>query len=147
MSFARRTPPRARGEEINLAGTVNLDIPPGQITVQTGYCTMSSDVTLFAVAPHMHVLGTHARIAAENADGGESVLFDGPYDFNEQSYHLIPPLALAKGDQVRVDCTYHNTRSDTVTFGESTLSEMCFAGIYRYPADGSSLICVDPPAR
>jgi hypothetical protein len=127
-----------------LAGTVALDIPPGETTVHTGYCTMSSDVTLFAVSPHMHVLGVHARIAAESAVNGETLLFDGPYDFNEQSYHLIPPLALDKGDRVRVDCTHHNTTSKDVTFGESTTSEMCFAGIYRYPADGSQFICVDP---
>jgi hypothetical protein len=129
-----------------LAGTVSLNLPPGQTTVSTGYCTMSSDVTLFAVAPHMHKLGIYARVAAESAARGETMLFDGPYDFNEQSYHLIPLLALDKGDRVRVECTHRNTTSETVTFGESTLSEMCFAGIYRYPADGSSFACIDPPA-
>jgi len=129
-----------------LAGTIALDIPPGQTTVSTGYCTMSSAVTLFAVAPHMHKLGIYARVAAESASQGESVLFDGPYDFNEQSYHLIPPVQLDKGDRVRVDCTHHNTTNADVTFGESTLSEMCFAGLYRYPADGSPFACIDPPA-
>jgi hypothetical protein len=130
-----------------LAGTVSLNLPPGQTTVSTGYCTMSNDFTLFAVAPHMHKLGIYAHVAAESATAGETVLFDGPYDFNEQSYHLIPPLALAKGDRVRVDCTHRNTTTETVTFGESTLSEMCFAGIYRYPAVGSSYACIDPPAN
>ncbi len=129
-----------------LAGTVSLDLPPGQTTVSTGYCTMSSDVTLFAVAPHMHKLGIYARVAAESAARGETMLFDGPYDFNEQSYHLITPLALDKGDRVRVECTHRNTTSETVSFGESTLSEMCFAGIYRFPADGSPFACIDPPA-
>lgn len=129
-----------------LAGTVSLDLPPGQTTVSTGYCTMSSDVTLFAVAPHMHKLGIYARVAAESAARGETMLFDGPYDFNEQSYHLITPLSLDKGDRVKVECTHRNTTSETVTFGESTLSEMCFAGIYRYPADGSPFACIDPPA-
>ncbi len=129
-----------------LAGTIALDIPPGQTTVHTGYCTMSSAVTLFAVAPHMHMLGIHARVAAESAAAGESMLFDGPYDFNEQSYHLIAPVPLDKGDRVRVECTHRNTTGNDVTFGESTLSEMCFAGLYRYPADGSPFICVDPPA-
>lgn len=64
-----------------------------------------------------------------------------------QSYHLIPPLALNKGDRVRVDCIHRNTTTETVTFGESTLSEMCFAGIYGYPAVGSSLACIDPPSN
>ena len=46
----------------------------------------------------------------------EEGLFDGPYDFNEKSYHLITPLALDKGDRVRVECTHRNTTSETVTF-------------------------------
>jgi hypothetical protein len=34
-----------------------------------------------------------------------------------------------------------------VRFGESTLEEMCFAGVYRYPGDGKFFICFDrPPA-
>lgn len=129
-----------------LAGTIALDLPPGQTTTSTGYCTMSSNVTVFAVAPHMHTLGIHEKVVAAPASGPEVTLVDAPYDFNEQSYHLIDPIKLAKGDRVRVECTHHNTTDKTVVFGESTLSEMCFAGIYRYPADGSLFICVDPPA-
>jgi hypothetical protein len=129
-----------------LAGTIALDIPPAETTTSTGYCTMSSDVTLFAVAPHMHQLGIYEKVVAEPASGAEVVLLDAPYDFNEQSYRLIEPLKLAKGDRVRVECTHRNTTDKTVVFGESTLSEMCFAGLYRFPADGSIFICVDPPA-
>lgn len=129
-----------------LAGTIALNLPPGETTVSTGYCTMSNDVTLFAVSPHMHKLGIYARVAAESAARGETMLFDGPYDFDEQSYHLINPLRLDKGDRVRVECTHRNTTNDTVKFGESTLSEMCFSGLYRYPADGSPFACIDPPA-
>jgi hypothetical protein len=125
-----------------LAGTISLNIPPGQTTLHIGHCTMSNDVTLFAVAPHMHKLGIHEKVVAEPASANEVVLLDAPYDFNQQSYQLIPALNLAKGDRVRVECTHHNTTNQTVTFGQSTLSEMCFAGIYRYPADGSSFTCV-----
>lgn len=128
-----------------LAGTIQIDLPPGETKTTTGYCTMSSDVTLFAVAPHMHQLGIHEKVVAEPAKGSETVLLDADYDFNEQSYGLIDPLKLAKGDRVRVECTHRNTTAKTVTFGESSLSEMCFTGLYRYPADGSLFVCVDPP--
>lgn len=127
-----------------LAGTITLTLPPGQTTTSIGYCTMSSDVTLFAVAPHMHKLGIYEKVVAQRASGGDVVLLDAPYDFNEQSYRLITPVDLAKGDRVRVECTHQNTTDKTVTFGQSTNSEMCFAGIYRYPADGSRFVCVDP---
>jgi hypothetical protein len=125
-----------------LAGTVRVDLPPLQTTSTTGYCTMSTDATIFAVTPHMHTLGAYAKIVAERAVGGEAVLYDGPYDFNEQRYYSIEPVAVQKGDRVRIDCTHNNTTPARVTFGESTLEEMCFAGIYRYPSDGSPFMCI-----
>jgi hypothetical protein len=129
-----------------LAGTIAINIPPQQTATTTGWCTMSSKVTLFAVAPHMHQLGVYEKVTAESSSQGEVPLFDGPYNFDDQSYHLIEPLDLAKGDRVRVECTHKNTTNLPVGFGESTLSEMCFAGMYRYPADGSPFICVDRPS-
>jgi Copper type II ascorbate-dependent monooxygenase, C-terminal domain len=125
-----------------LAGTLGVDLPPLQTTPTTGYCTMSADATIFAVTPHMHKLGVYAKIVAERAVGGEAVLYDGPYDFEQQKYHPIEPVAVQKGDRVRVECKHNNTTAERVTFGESTLEEMCFAGIYRYPADGSHFMCI-----
>jgi hypothetical protein len=126
-----------------LAGTVNLDIPPGETTVSTGYCTMPADATVVAVAPHMHQLGIHEKVTAETSAQGDVVIHDAPYSFDNQSFHLIDPLPMAKGDKLRVDCTHMNTTTHEVTFGESSLSEMCFAGIYRYPAVGGFFICDD----
>jgi hypothetical protein len=126
-----------------LAGTVALDIPAGKTTVNIGYCTMSSDVTIVAVAPHMHQIGIYEKVVAESSADGDVVIHDQPYDFNEQSFHLIEPLKLAKGDRIRVECTHKNTTDHDIRFGDSSNAEMCFAGIYRYPADGAPLICVD----
>jgi hypothetical protein len=125
-----------------LAGTTRLDLPPAQTTTTTGYCTMSTDANIFAVSPHMHVLGVYEKIVAERAVGGEAVLYDGPYDFEEQKYYAFEPVKVQKGDRVRVECTHNNTTAQRVTFGESTLQEMCFAGLYRYPADGSPFTCI-----
>jgi hypothetical protein len=129
---------RAEG---TMAGTLALNIPPGATTTHTGYCTLTKDSTLFAVAPHMHQLGVHEKVVAETRQFGEVTLFDGPYNFHDQSYKLIQPLQMAAGDRVRVECTHRNTTTRTVTFGESSLSEMCFAGMYRYPHAGTALAC------
>jgi hypothetical protein len=126
-----------------LAGTVAIKIPPNETTVTTGHCTMSQDFTIFAVAPHMHQLGIYERVFAEPAGKDPISIHDEPYTFDEQSYKLIEPVALAKGDKVRVECTHQNTTNKMVTFGESSFAEMCFAGLYRIPAVGSPLICVD----
>ena len=126
-----------------LAGTLGLSIPAGETTQHTGYCTMSGDVTILAVAPHMHQLGVHEKIVAESASLGEVVLHDEPYSFEEQSYELIEPLELLEGERVRVECTHHNTTAADVFFGDSSLQEMCFGGLYRYPALGGYFICAD----
>jgi len=125
-----------------LAGTTSISLPPGQSTKSTGYCTMSTDATIFAVSPHMHLLGTYEKIVAERATLGEAVLFDGPYNFEEQRYFSVDAVEVKKGDRVRVECTHNNTTAAKVTFGESTLQEMCFAGLYRYPADNSGFMCI-----
>jgi hypothetical protein len=125
-----------------LAGTININLPPAQTTTSTGYCTMSIDSTIFAVSQHMHLLGTYEKIVAERAVGGEKLLYEGPYDFNEQRYFSVDPVEVKKGDRIRVECTHNNTTAARVSFGESTLSEMCFSGLYRYPSDGSPFMCV-----
>jgi hypothetical protein len=126
------------------AGTFDLDLPPGESTA-TGTCTLPSDTTLFAVFPHMHQLGTHLAITAL-PEGGEPIsLHDAPYSFDAQlNYRLDPPLALAAGDQVRVDCTYVNTTGVPVHFGDSSDAEMCIGVLYRYPAvGGGEQFCID----
>jgi hypothetical protein len=37
---------------------------------------------------------------------------------------------------VKTECTYDNTTNKTLTFGESSDTEMCFSVLFRYPALG-----------
>jgi hypothetical protein len=46
------------------------------------------------------------------------------------------------GDKVTVDCTYQNGTDQPAAFGESTLAEMCFAGLYQYPAGSTGFVCI-----
>ena len=120
------------GENI---ATVKLDlnIPPLQVTSQGGSTTMAADTTIFAVLPHMHQLGIHAKVVAESSIDGERVLHDAPYDFDAQLYYAIDPVRMAAGDKVRYECTWRNTTDRTVHFGDSSLDEMCAIGLYRFP--------------
>ncbi len=125
-----------------LAGTLNLNIPPMQESTQTGSCVMSRDVSVFAVTPHMHQLGIHMKVTAHSSIEGDVVLHDGPYDFEEQLTHLLDDeVQMARGDDVQVECTYRNTTTRSVSFGDSSLQEMCFAGLFRYPATGEFFVC------
>jgi hypothetical protein len=126
-----------------LAGTTNLSIPVGGPTVQSGKCTLKHDVTLFAVSPHMHQLGTYFKAVAHSSMMGDVVLSDAAYSFESQIVTLLPQqIPMKMGDTISVDCTYQNTTLKPVKFGESSLAEMCFAGIYQYPAGTGSFVCV-----
>ena len=50
------------------------------------------------------------------------------------------------GDEIRVTCDFVNNTGSLVTFGDSSDKEMCFAGLYRYPAANAGLFqCTDQP--
>jgi hypothetical protein len=125
-----------------LAGPVGFNIPKGEGQVIKGQCTMDRDVTLIAVGPHMHQIGVHLKAVADSSVVGETVLFDGPYRFDEQVVHPLEEIPMKKGDVVRVECTYDNDTDRDVPFGDSSLDEMCFAGLSRYP-EGGSFLCTN----
>ena len=135
--------PDARIEEAEavLMGPLAFRIPPGAHTI-TGGCSITNDATLFAVAPHMHQLGTHAAITARRTTG-DVVLHDADYSFDAQLIHPIDPVVpVTLGDVVEIGCTYFNPTSETVEWGESSEDEMCFAGLYRYPRQrGGGVVC------
>lgn len=115
-------------------------------TTVTGGCTIASgrNYNLFALWPHMHQLATHQKISVIRG-GTPTVLHDQSFTFGEQNFfEQTPEVQLTGGDQVRVECTYVNMTGQSVGFGDSSDTEMCFAGMYRYPAQGSNLFeCTD----
>ena len=120
--------------QVVLAGAEGFSIPPRASDHPIeGTCTMTGDTTLFAVMPHMHTHGRFMEVVANGA-GGPRTLHEDFYDFDEQRYTTFDPLMLASGDTVDVSCRFDNTTDSTVTWGDSTLQEMCYALLYRYPA-------------
>jgi hypothetical protein len=120
------------GEE-NPAVTLDLNILPNQDTTTTDYYTVPEDSTLFAVLPHMHQLGIHSKVVAQSSIDGDVTVHDAPYSFDSQLYYPVQAVRMAKGDKVQFACTWRNTTSNTVHFGQSSLDEMCAIGLYRYP--------------
>ena len=116
-----------------------LVVPPGAST-QTGTCTMPAGVTLFAMAPHMHLLGRHMKVSYQGT--AARVLYDQDYTFEGQRYAtMAPALTSAGGDQLTVDCSYMNATGTTVRFGEHTTQEMCYALALIYPAPAMRGTC------
>ncbi|HSD89413.1 MAG TPA: hypothetical protein VLB44_17910 [Kofleriaceae bacterium] len=119
-----------------LPGPRDLQIPPNETTTVTGTCTVNAAQNVFALFPHMHQLGTHLK--TEVVTGGTPrVLTDAPYTFEHQEVLRFEPIALAPGDTINTSCTWNNTTSSMVTYGESTTTEMCYSIMYRYPRQDS----------
>jgi hypothetical protein len=113
----------------------DLVLPPGQNYV-TAAGTLSNPANvparLWGLVPHMHTLGVDVRVQALR--GSESVcLVDIPrWDFDWQRFYFYDqPVALEPGDVFHIECGYSTLgQTQTVTWGEGTLDEMCIAFAY-----------------
>jgi hypothetical protein len=134
---AQESPP-----PVVLTGPLAIEIPPDrQPHTVTGECTATQPYSLFAVWPHTHTFATHQTIEHVRGDSA-SVVQDRDFDFEHQTYYDMNPLAAVQtGDKLRVTCTYTNTSETVITYGDGPAHEMCFAGLYRFPASGSNQYC------
>ena len=124
-------------------GKLTLDVPPGEST-QTQDCRMEADGTFFAVIPHMHFHGTHLKLVVQSSVVGETVVHDEPYhlDATKAYYPLAQEIPVKQGDLVTIYCSYYNETPWTLHWGPAAYeAEMCFAGVYLYPAEGHNSFC------
>lgn len=141
---AQSTPPPTLAEMV-FAGKLAFYIDanpmndPNKVTHITGGCSVNTPYTLFAVWPHMHKLAVHQKVELIRSSAS-TTLHDKEYTFLEQSYYLqSPEVQVQAGDQIKVTCDFVNNTGQRVTFGDSSDKEMCFAGLYRYPAQNAGL--------
>lgn len=110
-------------------------IDPG--LVETFYSTfpIPKDKSLFAIAPHQHLLGASFKIWAVTPTGDTLPLINVPkWDFNWQLlYHYPFMIKLPEGTMVHAEAVYDNTALNPnnpnnppqkVTYGESSEDEM-----------------------
>ncbi len=144
------TPPSMLAEMV-FAGKFLFSVPMNTTDYDVhGGCNVSSPYTLFAVWPHMHQIATRQKLELVHTVGANTtttVLHDGAYSFSEQAYYLkTPVVSVVAGDRIDVTCRYTNSTNSPITFGESSTNEMCFSGLYRYPAANAGLFeCTDRP--
>jgi hypothetical protein len=105
---------------------------------------VGQDLTVQAVAGHMHLLGRSISVTLDPGGPRERTLLDRPvWDFDDQgATPLRRPAPVRAGDMLRVTCTHDATlrsmlpeledeRPRYVTWGEGTSDEMCL-GIVMY---------------
>ena len=107
-------------------GTMNVNLPPMQQSQVISNCSARDQVNLIAAFPHMHMLGRSMRFeVGTSANALTAAFVRDPFDFNDQRMETIA-INLAAGDRTRLTCTYQNPNATAVTYGESTLNEMCY---------------------
>jgi hypothetical protein len=126
--------------EMVFAGTMDFTIEAGMTGEASGGCTFNQPATIMTYWPHMHQIATHQKVTL-TVGGQQMVIHDEPFSFEEQkNYTLDPPIQVQSGDSINVVCSYDNTAGEEdVTFGDSSNTEMCFTGLYRYPKQAFTL--------
>jgi hypothetical protein len=115
--------------------TEGLVIPPSTTSEHTASCVVPSASNLFIMQPHMHYVGSHLKLTHTSSGGAPTVLFDQDYSFDAQVHVAFEPaVALGAGDELTIRCTYDNPHPQEISFGETSGDEMCFAGLWVYPA-------------
>jgi hypothetical protein len=118
-------------------GTESISIPAHGMGTATGRCTpgggSTQDIHLLFASPHMHKLGTHMTTVINRKGGMTEMVVDKPFSFSDQREYEISNV-VHPGDTLTTTCTWMNTGSSTVGFGESTTSEMCYNFVLSYPA-------------
>jgi len=133
-----------------------LAIPAGAERHEvTASLAVPLDITVLAVAPHMHRLGRQMKVTAARPDGVVKPLVWIPdWDFNwQQTYGFRHPLPLPGGSRLNLWAHYDNSPKNRknpnhpprlVTWGPQTTDEMCMVFV-AYTLDSEHLAQVDHP--
>ena len=128
--------------DMQFSGTFLINIPSdNQVHTATGSCKVASDFHVFTLWPHMHQTAVHQKFTVTPAAGSPTSMLDTDYAFTDQKNYPMVDTVLHAGDTLTTTCSYQNNTGSTMTFGESSNNEMCFTGIYRYPAGGNLMAC------
>lgn len=126
--------------EVIFAGTVDFTIAPHEDASATGSCVFPQDATVIGLWPHMHQHGRRMEVWHHSTEGA-SKLHDAPFSFYDQLHKPIEPRVVRAGERIEVTCHWTNTSDETVQYGDTSNEEMCFVGLYRYPAFSPGLYC------
>lgn len=137
-----------------IAGTMDISIPP-KSTKSTGDIYLEipealKGVKYYAVTGHTHRFGTNISIStAPDHDGEGTPIYElSNFDWSAPDVkYFDPPLQVAAGGGFRVNCAWDNPTDQTVKYGESALTEMCFFWAYYYPKNPKQQTLIHRPGQ
>jgi hypothetical protein len=143
LKLAKTTP--AQQVRTGLALNPRFVLPPGDPSHEVrAAITLTEDIHLLSLTPHMHFRGRDFTYTAVYPDGRSEILLRVPnYDFNWQlSYALAKPAALPRGTTIECVAHFDNSASNPhnpdpkaeVRWGDQTWEEMMI-GFYSFTRD------------
>jgi hypothetical protein len=134
---------------ILFTGDPDIDILPGQTQTLHNFFLVPSYLDLsqshiFAITGHEHHLGTGVQVNVAPSKTGPmtSVYAPDPFQWAEPATTVhSPPFSVPVDGGFDFTCTWNNTGTTEVKFGESATDEMCFFWAYYYPSQGAK-VCI-----
>jgi hypothetical protein len=135
-----------------------LFIPANQQKSFTSKYTLPVDISVIAVAPHMHLVGKSLKAFAVKTPGDTNRLVDIPqWDFHwQRTYSFTSVQKLSKGTVLWANASYDNTTANplnpnkppkAVSLGEGTADEMLLVYFwYALYQTGDENIIIDASA-
>lgn len=140
-------------DEANIlfVGSPDIDIAAGPGTTANvhqffqvpSYVDLSAS-HIFAITGHTHKLGTDVQVRVAPSKTGPMTPVYSPQQFSWSepiTETQEPGFSVPKNGGLDFECSYVNSTTAPVTFGESANDEMCFFWAYYYPSQGSK-VCV-----
>lgn len=128
-------------------GTQNINVAPRAMGTAQYFRPALPGVNVFGLTSHTHQFGVRATIEVATALTGPGREVHRSTTWDEPPLtRFAPPLTFAEGEGLRLVCSYNNTTSQTLRFGESYFQEMCFLWAYYYPSQGFH-VCFDGLCR
>ncbi len=127
----------AKPSSLAVISDFNLALSPGQSNATHTFSYpldfMTGPAVVYAVFPHMHLLGKSSLLEIIRSDDTIECVQDGyRWDFAwQQLYFYESPIIAQPSDVLRMTCHYDTTsRTEVTTFGEGSEDEMCASIIY-----------------
>jgi hypothetical protein len=118
---------------------LDLRLPPGQKNVSSMARSSLPPVkfTAYGAMPHMHTLGRTMRVDVEANGTSQCLVNVDRWDFHWQNaWWYEQPLLIDNPSLMLIRCGFDTrTKSDVVTWGESTSDEMCISFFYVTTSD------------
>lgn len=131
--------------DILFIGSPDITIAAGASLTLKQFFTVPANLDLsaskiFAITGHTHHFGTDMQVRVGPSKMGpmRSVYAPQPFSWSEpETTTHVPEFSVPQGGGFEFECSYTNTGTTQVGFGESANDEMCFFWAYYYPSQGS----------